>query len=354
MSALISGMPPISVPSIHAAAGEAAATPPPAVALSIVIVGWNTCALLHDCLSSVQQGIIGIGSEVIYVDNGSIDNSVSMVEHDFPFVTIIRNRTNAGFVSANNQAIIKANGRYILLLNSDTVIQNDTLSKMLVFAEKHPDGASFGCRVLNSDGSLQRSCFMGPSLLNMLLFATYLYKLFPDSHFFGRQFMTWWDGDDSREVETISGCCALIRREAVDDVGLMNPAYFFYGDDLDWCFRFRKNGWKVFYTPETSITHHGGRSTLHMKRTFRLQLYGTNLLFFYLNGNWLRLFMGRLLTSAFFILRFPYWLLRSVFSTKGSKESLEEAEICLEGFRLSLFDWKKMLIHLPEPTTSVQ
>jgi len=136
----------------------------------------------------------------LVIDNASTDGSVEMVRNQFPTVRIIKNDENKGFIVANNQGIEISEGRYVLLLNSDTVILKNAIAKTMKFADEHPDAAVVGCRVLNPDRTLQRTCAMYHSVLNMLLSATYLYKIFPKSKFFGREEMTWWEFNDVREV----------------------------------------------------------------------------------------------------------------------------------------------------------
>jgi len=208
--------------------------------VSIIIVAWNVRELLHDCLKSVFEQTRGIEFEVIYVDNASEDGSVEMVSEEFPDVRIIVNDENKGFIIANNQGIEVSTGRYVLLLNSDTVVLDNAIAKTVKFADEHPETGIVGCRVLNSNMTLQRTCSMYNSVLNMFLAAIYLYKILPRSKFFGRQEMTWWDFDEVKEVEVVYGCYSMVRRKAMDQVGLMEPMYFVYGDDPDWCYRFNK------------------------------------------------------------------------------------------------------------------
>ena len=189
--------------------------------VSIIVVAWNVRELLYNCLKSVYDQTKGIDFEVIYVDNASEDGSVEMVQKEFPEVKLIRNDKNEGFIRANNQGIEISSGRYVLLLNSDTIILDNAIAKVVEFADDNPKAAVVGCRILNADGTLQRSCFMYPSILNMCLSATYLYKISPQSKFFGREMMTWWDFSDLREVETIKGCFSLVRKKAIEQVGLM-------------------------------------------------------------------------------------------------------------------------------------
>jgi GT2 family glycosyltransferase len=313
--------------------------------VSIIIVAWNVRELLYNCLKSVFDETKEISFEVIYVDNASEDGSIEMVLKEFPKVKIIRNKKNEGFIRANNQGIEISKGRYVLLLNSDTVVLDDAISKVVKYADANPEAAVVGCKVLNSDETLQRNCFMLPSLLNMFLSATYLYKIFPKNRFLGRERMTWWDFDEAREVETVSGCFSLVRREAIKQVGFMDDTYFVYGDDPDWCYRFKKSGWKIVFNPEPKIIHYGGQNTKHMADKFKLQLYGSKLIFMKLHRNQLGFPLACLLTALFFFCRVPYWFVAAIFDKNGRKKSIQTAKTCLIGGFYCLTDWKKMLMN---------
>lgn len=276
--------------------------------MSIVIVSWNTCAILRDCLRSVYEQLEDLACEVIVVDNASKDDSVAMVKREFPEVHVIENTDNRGFAGANNQGMAIAQGRYVLLLNSDTIVLDDALPKTVAFADAHPEAAVIGCRVLNADRTLQASCFMFPSVLNMLLSASYLYKLFPKSRFFGRERMTWWDKNDAREVEVISGCFMLVRQDAMKQVGLMDDSFFMYAEETDWCYRFRKAGWKNMYTPDGSIIHLGGQSTRLVPASMTVQLRLSILKFMRKHQSLVSCLTARLLVALFFLLRVPVWL----------------------------------------------
>jgi len=282
---------------------------------------------------------------VIYVDNASQDDSVEMVRKEFPEVQIIQNAKNEGFIRANNQAIVIARGRYVLLLNSDTVVLGNAVAKTVKFADEHPKAAVVGCRILNPDGTLQRNCFMSHSALNLFLSATYLYKVFPRSRFFAREEMTWWNFDDAREVEVVNGCFALVREEAIKQVGLMDETYFVYGDDQDWCYRFRKAGWKAMFTPDPQIVHYRGQTTKQKVGDFKLQLYGSQLIFMKLHGNGLAFLLARLLTALFLFLRVPYWLGAGLYQKKRRKTSLQTAKAYSLGTLYCLTDWKRLLMN---------
>lgn len=313
--------------------------------VSIIIVAWNVKKLLQDCLGSVYEQTKGICFEVIYVDNASKDGSVEMVKEHFSRVRVIQNSENKGFIKANNQGIEIAQGRYVLLLNSDTLVLDNAIAKTVAFADAHADAAVVGCRVLNPDRTLQRTCFMYPSILNMFLAATYLYKVFPRSKFFGRERMTWWGFDDVREVETVCGCYSLVRREAIDQVGVMDPTYFVYGDDPDWCYRFKKAGWRVMFTPDAQIVHYGGQNTRQMARTFRWQLEGSKLIFMRLHRSRSVFPVARLLSASFFILRVPYWFVVGALRKSRRRSSLEMVGTYLIGGLYCLVSWKRLLMN---------
>jgi len=313
--------------------------------VSVIVISWNTRELLEKCLGSVYERTAGIGFEIIVVDNASTDGSADMVREKYPQAMLLVNAENRGFVTANNQAFEIAHGRYLLLLNSDTLILGNAITQTVRFADSHPRGAAFGCRVLYPDGSLQRTCFRYPSPLNMLLQCTYLYKLFPKNRFFGREYMTWWDYADTRQVQTVCGCFSLVRKEAMEKVGQMDPVYFFYGDDPDWCFRFVKAGREIWFFHEAEIIHYGGQSAKNMRRDFRLQLAGSQLIFCRLHRSGLSFLAARACQAAFFFFRIPFWLAKSAIDSDGKKEHLNTAGTCAIGTVYSLFCWKKLVMN---------
>ena len=268
---------------------------------------------------------------MIVIDNASIDGSAEMVKREFPQIVLVENSKNAGFAAANNQGIAIAKGRYVLLLNSDTVILDNAITRTIAYADNHEDAAVIGCRVLNPDRTLQPTCFMFPSILNMLLSSSYLYKLFPKSKFFGRELMTWWDRSNVREVDVVTGCFMLVRCEAIKQVGLMDERFFMYGEETDWCYQFKQAGWKVMFTPSAEIIHLGRASSKQIKPEMRLQLSGSILLFFRKHKGWAQYILACLFTALFFLLRVPYWFYKALSTSKEKKVALVTARTYLAG-----------------------
>lgn len=244
--------------------------------LSIIIVNWNTQQLLRDCLGSVlashpESARRALELELFVVDNGSADGSPEMVEREFPTVILIRNADNRGFAAANNQALARAGGRYILLLNSDTLVHGDVLANAVDYMDNHCDVAVLGCRVLNADGSIQPSCGRFPGLLNLIVLSSGLWRL-PAPSFLARSQLHPLEGDEAEEVDYVSGCFMCVRAGALADVGVLDEKFFFFGEEVDWCRRFRDNGYRVCAAPVGDITHFGSASArkLNHKRDLML------------------------------------------------------------------------------------
>jgi GT2 family glycosyltransferase len=303
--------------------------------VSVIIVNWNTRDILHNCLSSVFNQPEGIKFEVIVVDNGSTDGSVEMIRAEFPQVILLANNANRGFAAANNQGFRIARGEYVLLLNSDTLLFSGSIAKTITFANAHPQAAVVGCRVLNQNMSLQPTCFMFPSLLNMLFASTYLYKIFPRSRLWGRERMTWWDRNDARKVDVVTGCFMLVQKSAIDQVGGMDERFFMYGEETDWCYRFKLAGWEVMFTPCAQIIHLGKASSAQVKHEMRLQLSGSILLYFKKHKGWVQYAIASFFTAIFFLIRIPYWVGMAIISKKNRSTALSTVRTYTAGFFLS-------------------
>ena len=224
--------------------------------LSIILVNWNTRDMLRDCLASVFAGIGPLGVEVFVVDNGSDDGSAAMVGAEFPAVRVIANPDNRGFAAANNQALAHARGRHVMLLNTDTLVHGAVLPDAVAFMDAHPEVGVMGPRILNRDGSVQASATAYPTLPRLLGQTLGLNRI-PALDGYR---LSGWDRRGLRRVEVISGCAMLVRGAAMRTVGLLDAAFFFYGEETDWCRRFARAGWQVVFAPVGEITHFGGGS----------------------------------------------------------------------------------------------
>ncbi|MGF9699865.1 glycosyltransferase family 2 protein [Paenibacillus sp. MABNR03] len=229
--------------------------------VSIIIVNYNTRQLTLDCLASVYKSITSFQYELIVVDNASHDGSVEAIRDAFPEVRIIANRDNTGFAVANNQAMEIAKGRYILLLNSDTVVQKDTLEIMIGFMDRHPEMGASGCKVILPDGSLDKACKRGfPTPSASFYYAFGISHMFPDRPKFNQYQLGHLSPDNEYPVDCLVGAFMLVRRETIDQVGGLDETFFMYGEDIDWCYRIKEAGWGIYYYPHTYIVHYKGAS----------------------------------------------------------------------------------------------
>ena len=233
----------------------------PDLELSITICSWNTQGDLRDCLNSLQALRDEATFEVLVCDNNSEDHSAEMVEAEFPWVRLFAKATNLGFTGGHNFLLAERLGPHALLLNSDTIVHPGALRKLLDYLNEHPEAGVIGPKLLNPDGSLQFSCRRFPNPLAALFRNTPLGKLFPNNKFTRDYLMQDWNHDQTREVDWLSGAAILGRKELIDKIGYLDPEYFMYCEDVDWCFRAWKAGFKVVYVPQAEITHAIGRST---------------------------------------------------------------------------------------------
>ncbi len=248
--------------------------------LSIIIVNFNVKEFLEQSITSIKKACRNIAAEIIVVDNASSDGSVALIRQKFPEVKLIANAENVGFARANNQAIAQAQGEYILLINPDTIVQEDTFRVILDFFAGHPECGMVGCKILNPDGSLQLPCRRSfPTPWVAFAKISGLSRLFPRSKIFGRYNLTYLDPDETYEVEAISGSFMFFRAKVVKTIGLLDESFFMYGEDLDWCYRIRQAGWKIYYLPTTKIIHFKGESSKNSDVDLTLQFYRAMKLF---------------------------------------------------------------------------
>jgi hypothetical protein len=275
--------------------------------LSVVIVNWNVRELLRGCLKSVltSKQLGGLAMEVIVVDNASSDGSVEMIRREFSEVKLIANERNLGFTGGNNQGIAASRGRYILLLNPDTEVIGDALVEMVKYMDANPDVGALGPKLLNPDGSVQSSRRRFPTPATAFLESTFLQWWFPRNRAVRLYHILDRSDDETQEVDWVTGACILIRREAIEEVGLLDAGFFMYSEELDWCRRARGKGWKVVYLPKAKVIHYGARSSEQVKPFQHIQFQRSKIRYF-------RKYHGRsfaLLLRLFLLAMYAYLLL---------------------------------------------
>lgn len=308
--------------------------------LSIIIVSWNVREFLKACLKSIYEYTTGISFEVIVVDNASSDGSVEMIKDFFSDVIIITNRYNAGFSKANNQAINISSGKYVALINPDTLLIEDIFNPLIAYLEVHNNIGAIGPKILSSDReSIQYVCARRlPTLYLDLLNNLRLDRKFPK--FFKGIYMFDWDHKTSKYVELLSGACMVIRRKAIDDIGLLDENQFMYADDVDFCKRLINSGWKIYYYADSSLIHYGGESSKKNKVFSNIKMLESKH-YYYLKHH------GKLHATLFciqiLILNLGKYLWR-IASKKRVKEIIELLEIYKKSIRWSFREILKELL----------
>ncbi|HEY6193089.1 MAG TPA: glycosyltransferase family 2 protein [Bacteroidota bacterium] len=231
-------------------------------ALSIIIVTYDAALFLPDCLDSISRRPPPFAFEIIVVDNASTDDSVARARLHAPGAVVVENASNTGYAAANNAGYRRATGEFILLLNPDTILHDGALESMVGFLRANPDAGAIGPRILNPDGSLQRTGVSAPSLWNQLAETFFLDRAFPRSRIFGRHRRLYEDPGSRHDVDCLQGSCLLVRRDAVGPF-LLDEAYFLYFEETDLCARLREEGWRVVYVPDATVVHIGGSGSAH-------------------------------------------------------------------------------------------
>jgi N-acetylglucosaminyl-diphospho-decaprenol L-rhamnosyltransferase len=225
--------------------------------ISVIIVSYNTVHLLHEVMAKLDAASVGLTTEVIFVDNASKDHSVEVIRRDFPHCPLIVNTVNVGFGRANNQALALATGRTVLLVNTDAFVQPDTLKSTLAYMDANPKCGILGVRLEGRDGVLQPCARYFPTPWNTFLLQTGLNRVFKNVQMVDDMA---WAHDTVRHCDWVVGCYYLVRKEVIDQVGLFDPRYFLYLEEVDHCLAAKKAGWDVVFYPHTTVIHLGGES----------------------------------------------------------------------------------------------
>lgn len=239
--------------------------------LSIIVVSWNAKEFLRECLNSLYETIRKVTFDVWVIDNDSSDGSPEMVKREFPKVNLICTRANLGFAEANNIGVRKSNSRYVCLVNPDVKVLDGCIDLLCAYTDQHPQIGIVGPKILNPDLTLQPSAYGFPTPWNSLTHALGLHKIFPQLKLFRGPYRKYWPYDTVRNVDVLSACFWVVRREALDQVGLLDKDFFMYKEDFDLCRRFGEAGWYVVYFPEAQAVHYGGGSSSNAPANFTIE-----------------------------------------------------------------------------------
>lgn len=249
--------------------------------LSIVIICWNDRKVIENCLHSIYEQTRTLELEVIVSDNGSTDDSLTMIRREFPDVRILENGANLGFAKGNNAGIGVARGEYTLILNPDTIILERALEKLIAYADSKPEAGAFGCRVLNPDGSFQNPARPLPTVHGSLIAALNLRWLAYLSQLFASDVYPGWGGRTERPIGYQSGCCVLFRTELLKRLGGFDERFFYHFEETDLCCRIWKSGSSILFSPSAEITHLGGQSVGRFPIRFALETHRSGYRFFF-------------------------------------------------------------------------
>jgi len=321
--------------------------------ISVIIVSFNDKKFINPCLKSLIETSSGLDLEIVIVDNNSeIPTSSLVAEIDYPHIKVIRNEVNEGFARAVNRGIENSSGDYYLLLNSDTIIYENCLANLLDFLDNNTDASCVGPRIHSPDGTIERSTHGFPSLIKELFHSLpFLKTLFP-YHGIGRLITkifkpggqgslgSYWNYDEVRVVDNITGACMMVRKSAVDEVGVMDKNFWIYTEEVDWNYRFKQADWKVCFTPDAEILHYFGQSTGQKPRAQKVnhvlvERYRGMLYFFNKHYGGLNTFFLRVLYLFCFFIRIGMALVKIPFY--GFKNFGREIRVYCKIMGLTLF-----------------
>jgi len=254
--------------------------PNPQPTVSVVIVSWNTCQLTLDCVRSLESSRNSLSTEIIVVDNASSDGTVEQLRRQFPHVNVIENRENLGFARGNNVGLKICTGKYVALINSDVVVPQGCLEKMLSFMEENARIGMLGPKMILRDGSIGKSVYASPTVWNWFCNGLGLSSLFKHSKLFANFELADFDYNKTQDVDMLTGWFWLVRSTALQEVGVLDDQFFMYGEDIDWPSRFRKAGWRVTYCSEAEAIHYCGASSDRAPTRFYVEMNRANLQYF--------------------------------------------------------------------------
>lgn len=280
--------------------------------ITAIVVNYNTPNLTNQAIASIVNNSQEISKEVIVVDNGSDNGNCEKIKLRWnDSVTLIRNKCNLGFAKGNNQAMKIASGRYYLLLNSDAMLTVNSLGEMVRYADNNPEVGILGCKVTSESGEQQSSCWRIYNLPYLFSRALNLYRLFPDRWFGTTNIEQYGKPQETTDVEVVSGCVMLVRKSAVEKVGLFDERFFMYCEDMDWCARMQKGEFAVRYFSGAKVVHFGGATSMNMINETTIEQSRSILKFMHKHYGVLVCYFANILLGLFFLIRLPVWLLRN-------------------------------------------
>ncbi len=274
--------------------------------MAVAIVNYNTRSHLRRCLDSVR---IDLPSEVVVVDNASSDGSAEMVRSEYPWVLLHSNKINVGFGAAANQAINECTSKYVLLLNSDVLLQPGAIEALSSYLDRHPRAAVAGPRLTDSNGTLQASCYPFPTVLNALFINTNLGRLIGCVPILRNHYLPAWRHTHTRVIPWVKGAAMAIRREAIDTVGAFDESFFMYFEEVDLCYRLYAAGWEIHFAPVTTVVHVGAASTMRYHTEMAVQFLASTLQFYRRHYSGIRLAALRMQLRGIVIVR---WIIDRV------------------------------------------
>lgn len=312
--------------------------------LSIVIVNWNTEELLIQCIDSVIKHTKSINYEIVVVDNGSEDGSVKSVKERYPEAVLVENEYNAGFTKACNQGFEESKGEYILMLNSDTIIADDALGKMVLFARQQSSAGIIGCKIKYPDGRFQSSCFRYPDILGFIFSALYLPQMFPRSSFCNRERYGMEEWYEMKEVDCVMGSCFMVKKEWMAELEYLDESYFMYCEETDFCKKMKEFGKKTLFYPDVSITHvhKGSQKNWDGIAWSHYAVNRGKLLFLYKWRSPFTAYLANLILVISVLPRFFTWLLMDIVDSIKNDKNLKIKR--LKKFYTYFFNFKALFL----------
>jgi GT2 family glycosyltransferase len=327
--------------------------------LTIIIVNYNSKKVLYDCLNSIKDSGFNGKYEILVVDNNSSEN-IKDLENAFPWVNYYYNSSNLGFGAANNIGIKKSTGKFVLLLNPDTVINKDSLAPMIEYLNNHDDVGIVGCKIYDKTGEIERSTHSFPSLAKEFVHANeFIKKMLSYESFSGpmlkkifnsKSFESYWDHDSIKEVDHVTGACMMVKKEVIEKVGLLDEAFFLYNEEVEWSYRIKKAGYKTIFLPDSNIIHLFGFSTkqrVQKQAINKLLVERYRGMFYYFQKHYgfIKLFALKSIVLQGFGIRLLFTYIKFLKSSNESKEKLKTEMKFIRNIisliRTNNFDWRK-------------